>query len=330
LSHPVFLMPTYYQRLCCLLFFLSIWLQAFTQSHPLLDSLITEKNLKKVVYYLSADSLQGRLANTRQADTAAAFIARKMDTAGLKKIAGLNGYYDQWGKDFRYAKNVIGFLPGTTQKEEIVIISAHYDHLGTSSTWKPDMKRDVVYNGANDNASGVAVMLSLASYFAQYPLGRSVMFIAFGSEELGLWGSKGFASLVNAKSIMAQINLEMLGRKGRYKRPLITGHTYSNLRDVLNVTLYDLLQVANYFEEDDGRGDLFRRSDNFPLAQLGIPAHSIMLTTDEDPYYHRLGDEAKTLDYATMCDIARKIAVAITPLVNGFVTPNRINVDHLP
>jgi Zn-dependent M28 family amino/carboxypeptidase len=313
-----------------LLLFILIPLHSFAQDRPPLDSLITEAQLKEVVYYLAADSLQGRLANTKEADTAAAYIARKMEGAGLKRVQGLNGYYDEWSKNFRYAKNVIGLLPGTTQKGEIVIISAHYDHMGTSGTWKPDKKRDVVFNGANDNASGVAVMLSLARYFSQYPPRRSMMFIAFGSEEQGLWGSRAFSSMVNAKLITAQVNLEMLGRKGRYKRPMITGHIYSNLRDLLNITLADSLHIDKYFEEDNSIGDLFQRSDNFPLARLGIPAHSIMLSTDDDPYYHRQSDEAQTLDYATMCDIARKITVAITPLVNGYTTPGRINVDGLP
>lgn len=311
-------------------FFLFLQVASYSQTYQQADSVITEEELKKVVYYLASDSLQGRFGGSWQADTAASFIAREMDSIGLKKVQGLNGYFDEWDSKFKYVRNVIGMLPGTTRKQEVVIISAHYDHIGVLEEWKPKKKRDVVYNGANDNASGIAVMLSLASYFTLNAPQRSIMFIAFGKEETGLWGSKAFSSAVDPKLIVAQLNLEMLGRKDVYKKPIITGHWHSNLRELLNTTLYDSLHVPNYFEKDATGYNLFERSDNFPLAQLGIPAHSIMLGTDADPLYHQLGDEAQTLDYKMMCDIARKIAVAVTPLVNGSITPSRINVSKLP
>ena len=297
----------------------------------LYDRIITAQKLKEVVYYLADDSLQGRRFGSWICDSAANYIARKMDTAGIKKIKGLGGYLYDFGEAFKYVRNVTGVLPGIGKKDEIVVISAHYDHLGTLEKWKPKMKRDVVYNGANDDASGVAVMLSLASYFAGKPHERTIVFVAFSCEEAGLWGSRAFCSIIKPELVVAQINLEMLGRTGEYKRPFITGHRHSDLRDILNKAISDSLDIPYYFEKDNtGDRRLFVRSDNFPLARLGIPAHTIMLTTDFDVNYHTLKDEASSLDYINMCSIAQNIAVAITPLVQGSVTPKRIDTSNLP
>ncbi len=296
-----------------------------------IDSIITIEKLREVVYYLAADSLQGRKFNTSGGDSAAKYISGKMEAAGVKKIKGLSGYLHNFGEEFKYVKNVTGVLPGTGRKDEVVVISAHYDHLGVSENWKPKMKRDVVYNGANDDASGVAVMLSLASYFASIPHQRTIVFVAFSGEEVGLWGSRAFCTIIKPDLVVAQINLEMLGRSGEYKKPFITGHWHSDLRDILNKTINDSLHTTYYFEKDNtGDRRLFVRSDNFPLARLGIPAHTIMLTTDLDAYYHTLKDEAPSLDYINMCGIARNIALAITPLVQSSITPKRIDTSNLP
>jgi Zn-dependent M28 family amino/carboxypeptidase len=296
-----------------------------------LDSAATVDYLKNVVYYLAADSLQGRYTDNWTCDTAASFIAAEMKKAGAKQVKGLDGYYDIYNVKGHQVKNVMGILKGTDRQEELFIFSAHYDHIGVLEDWKPKTKRDAVYNGANDNASGVAIMLWLIKYFASQPHARTILFVAFSGEELGLLGSGALSDNVNAQQVMVQINLEMLGRRDVYKKPFITGHRYSDLRDLMNQTLYDSLHIANYFEKDaTERMNMFLRSDNYPFAQKGIPAHSIMLSTDYDRYYHTLKDEAATLNYKMMMDIARHIAVATTPIINAQQTSTRINVNNLP
>lgn len=301
---------------------------ALAQS-SLLDSVITGNALKEVVYQLAHDSLQGRLANSIGCQKAANIIADRMQAAGIRKIKGLNGYFQDLDEEFHSVRNVIGVLPGTAKPNEIILISAHYDHIGMADPFSGSA--DQIFNGANDDASGVAVMLSLATWFTTKSHQRTILFAAFSGEEIGLLGSRGFSATFFPDSIVAQINLEMLGRKGVYKRPLITGYLHSNLRNLLNEALKDSLQTDSYFDTDkrDAR-NLFMRSDNYPLAVKGVPAHTIMLTTDQDNNYHRVSDEPRTLDYNNMGIIARNIALALEPLVQAQVTPRRINPRTIP
>src|SRR5690606_6413260 len=117
--------------------------------------------------------------------------------------------------------NVVAILPGKDKAGELVIFSAHYDHVGTRSTnfalpytperGKPE-KGDTIYNGANDNASGISAMIMLARYFAATGSNsRTIVFIAFAGEEEGLYGSSKLALRVDHPTVAAMINLEMLG-----------------------------------------------------------------------------------------------------------------------
>jgi Zn-dependent M28 family amino/carboxypeptidase len=253
-----------------------------------------------------------------------------MQANGLRKIKGMNGYFLDLDSSFAYVRNVVGALPGNDNSGEMIIISAHYDHLGSVNEKNENPKSSQTFNGANDDASGVAVMLSLAAYFAARPVQRTIVFIAFSGEEIGFIGSTGASEAFIPTQIVAQINLEMLGRTGLYKKPFVTGHNYSDLRDLLNQVLRDTLGVNNYFEKDTPASTLFQRSDNYPFALLGVPAHTIMLTTDADEYYHTVDDDPNTLDYKRMASIAKKIAFAIEPLVQGKITPQRIAPGKIP
>jgi Zn-dependent M28 family amino/carboxypeptidase len=306
----------------------------------LADSVITPQKLKNIVYQLADDSLKGRFWDSDESLKAAQIIAERMDMAGLKKIDGLNGYF----QDFRITskedtigkllRNVVGVLPGLKKSDEIIIFSAHYDHIGTISNIplyrqlfeKPDT--DTIYNGANDNASGIAALLSLAEYFvAKGHQERTIIFIAFTAEESGMYGSQVFVDQIDPSYVTANINLEMLGRKTKSRdHPFLTGEEHSNLKKLLNKCLENESGKNDYFINDPGEDEhLFSRSDNISFAKQGIPAHSIMLTTGADKYYHKVGDEAATLDYDLMAIIVKKIALATGCLVNGEVTPTRID-----
>lgn len=297
----------------------------YTQSVSI-DSIITEKKLKEIVYQIADDSLQGRFTNSIGCTKAANIIAGQMEAIGLKKVKGMDGYFHNLDSSYGFVTNVMGIIRGKGKTEENIIISAHYDHIGMADSLNMNFGSDKIFNGANDDASGVAVMLSLAEYFAAKPIERSILFVAFSGEEVGFLGSKGLSKQLVAGKIVVQINLEMLGRRDVYKRPFITGHWYSNLRNLLNQALNDTTGIKNYFETDLNNGhNMFRRSDNYPMALLGIPAHTIMLSTDNDRLYHTEADDAKTLDYKMMCAITKNIALAMEPLVQGKVTPERIN-----
>lgn len=214
--------------------------------------------------------------------------------------------------------NVIGVLPGKSAREEAVIISAHYDHIGT------DVRsgRRGLFNGTNDNASGVTAVLQLAKYFAmQGPQERTLIFVCFAGEELGLLGSKVLAQKASPSHIAAVINVEMIAQHGTVGRRafFVTGPDKSNLPEIM---ARNLSGTGITVYPDPGRGYmLFERSDNFPFFEKGIPAHSIMCSDDSDPCYHLPCDDVKGVDFANMNLVIRAIATGVGSIVQGIDRP---------
>ena len=317
------------------LFFLNNLLHAQTS---LVDSIITPSSLLSIVEYLAADSLRGRFTGSQGCTKAAQFIAKEFENAGLKPVKGNDGYFmpvtSSWG-------NVIGAIQGRSKPNEVIIFSAHYDHLGTIST-NPDplaggdaktRKRDTIYNGANDNASGISALISLAKYFKKENTNqRTILFVAFAGEELGTLGSEYFTSFIEPDLIKAVINMDMIGRKDDFREsPYMTGSELSNLYSLLNKRLYETNSKKygkNFIAKDRFASEtLFVRSDNYPFAQLGIPAHTIMTTSPRDRYYHSLSDEPSTLDYEFMSRIIKAIAIGCEGLITGEDTPSRLTPE---
>jgi Zn-dependent M28 family amino/carboxypeptidase len=221
--------------------------------------------------------------------------------------------------------NVIGVLPGKSKPGEAIIFSAHYDHLGTA-----DRKRgDVIFNGANDNASGTTALLALARYYAEKNNNeRTLIFCAFAGEELGLLGSKAFIKNLAPDSIKAVINLEMLGRAQYGKNKVfITGATYSDFDKLFrqNIKGTGVKVVMEPKEEKE----LFKRSDNYPFAKEGIPAHTIMSSDDDDACYHRECDEVGRIEFTHMAAVINAIVQGCAPIISGEQTPSRINKKRL-
>lgn len=217
--------------------------------------------------------------------------------------------------------NVVGMLKGSTKPDEFIILSAHYDHEGVYKTKK---KKDSIMNGANDNASGTTALLQLAKHFAQQQNNeRSILFCAFSGEELGLLGSETFSREVDHNKVIALINLEMLGvnQFGRNK-VFITGAGYSALPRLLSEELTK--NGLEVIDDPDVDKLLFQRSDNFPFAQKGIPAHTIMASNDEDKCYHEPCDDIKRIDFVNLNNIIKALSTAIQPFTSINADPGRI------
>jgi hypothetical protein len=221
--------------------------------------------------------------------------------------------------------NVVGMLPGKSKPDEVIVFSAHYDHEGAL----PGKTKDNIMNGANDNASGTTALLLLADYFAQRNNNeRTILFCAFSGEELGLLGSLNFISYIDPEKIVAGVNLEMIGvPQYGAKKVFITGEKYSSLPQLLQTELE--LAGISVMKEPDEEKMLFQRSDNFPFAEKGIPAHTIMASDDEDDCYHQPCDEIKRIDIPNMTALIKAIAMATQKLVNGENTPTRVNKNEL-
>lgn len=188
---------------------------------PVTTPSITADRLMQHVRTLAHDSMLGRRAGSPQERLAAAYVRDALREFGLD--AGVDGYFQDFslpGEPLVHSQNVIGVLPGQGPlAQQWIVVGAHYDHLGAVQVSADSM---VVFNGADDNASGTSVMLELARYLSHYFTRgegsgvdrRSMIFQAFGAEEQGLVGSNYFcnAPTVPISDIAAMVNLDMVGR----------------------------------------------------------------------------------------------------------------------
>ena len=165
--------------LLCFSFFSII---ASCQHHREENSLVVsieEPTVEKHLYVLASDEMEGRKAGTPGIEKAAQYIENEFKTIGLSTFEGLVSYRQNFEREGLQLFNVVGVLEGKSKKQEYVVISAHYDHLGM----KNDGVGDQIFNGADDDASGVAAILTLAKYFAKKGSNeRTIIFIAFTHE----------------------------------------------------------------------------------------------------------------------------------------------------
>lgn len=225
------------------------------------------------------------------------------------------------------ATNVIGVLPGKSKKNEFVIFSAHYDHLGIGKA----IDNDSIYNGANDDASGVTAIISLAKYYkAANNNERTLIFAAFTAEEIGGYGSQYFSRQLDPEKAVAMFNIEMIGTESKWGKnsAYITGFEKSDMSNILQKNL----QGSNFtfYPDPYPQEGLFYRSDNATLARLGVPAHTISTSKmDNEPNYHKLSDEAETIDISNMTQIISSIVISAKSIISGNDTPARVDANEL-
>jgi len=224
--------------------------------------------------------------------------------------------------------NVVGILPGTKKKEEIVIFSGHYDHLGVA---KQPKNGDSIYNGANDDASGTTAVIELADYFAsEKKNGRTLVFAAFTAEEIGEFGSQYFSSQFDPAQVVAMFNIEMIGSESKWggNSAFITGYERTDMGKILQKNLAG--SSFTFYPDPYPEQQLFYRSDNASLARQGVPAHTISTTQiDKDKYYHQLTDELSTIDIPNMVRIIKAIALSSTSIVDGKDNPSRVDTSQI-
>jgi len=224
--------------------------------------------------------------------------------------------------------NIVGILPGKSKKEEYVIFSGHYDHLGIG---KPDAKGDSIYNGANDDASGTTAVIMLANYFAKKKDNeRTLVFATFTAEEIGEFGSEYFSNQFEPEKVMAMFNIEMIGTESKWgtNSAYITGFERTDMGKILEKNLAG--SGFTFYPDPYPQENLFYRSDNATLAKQGVPAHTISTSKmDSEKYYHTAGDEIGTLDMKNMAAIIRSIAISSKSIVDGKDTPSRVDTKEL-
>ncbi len=285
------------------------------------------------VAYLAADRLEGRRIGSPGADSAAEYIARRFAALGLTAPEG--GWFQTFtvspsapaahGTPFGgvQGRNVIGILPGSNPalRDEYVIIGAHYDHLGLGGPGSLDPESHAIHNGADDNASGTAALFEIARRLREYPPARSVLFLAFSGEELGLLGSAEYvkAPVVPIAQSVAMINLDMVGRL-RNDRLIVYGvETARELRPLL-----DSLNVQAGFDMH-AQGDGYGPSDHSSFYAARMPVLHLFTDLHED--YHRPSDDAERIDAEGIVRVAAFAGQIATAVGNR---PQRLAVVDLP
>ncbi len=217
--------------------------------------------------------------------------------------------------------NIFGIVEGTDSKlkDEHIVIGAHYDHLGWggyNSLYRG--KKAMVHNGADDNASGVAAMMEIATEIAKNPLKRSVIFVAFTAEEMGLLGSEHFVrnSPVALEKVVAMLNLDMVGRMKKDEFTVFGSTSSANFPTLLDsVALLDTVKVIK-------ASDAFAPSDHASFYKKNIPVFMFNSGVHED--YHRPSDDWDKLNYKGMAKIVSFITKVTNSIGNEDARPEFI------
>src|SRR5690606_16261380 len=218
--------------------------------------------------------------------------------------------------------NVAGIIPGKSKADEFVIFSSHYDHIGII---KPE-GQDSIANGADDDASGTTALIELARYYKKLNNNeRTLIFVSFTAEEIGMFGSKYFSNNIDPEKVTAMINIEMIGKDSRFcpNSLYVTGFDASNLGALMQENLKG--SSFTFHPDPYKTQNLFYRSDNAVLAALGVPAHTFSTSQiDKDAYYHTVKDEVSTLDLNNIKSSIEAIAAGAIGIINGTQTPSRV------
>jgi hypothetical protein len=301
----------------------------------------TLADVRRQLFDLAADSMEGRATATAGEERAARYIAGRLGELGILP-AGDSGFVQRVPlratttpsgarrlalltsmaeleelppEERVVARNVIGIVPGVDPlvRDEALIVGAHYDHVGIG----PALDGDSIYNGADDDASGVVAVLEVARAFATGPPpARTVVFFLATGEETDFLGTRWYLAnpVVPIDMTVAGLFIEMIGRPdalaGGHGRGWLTGFDRSTMGEMLareGIPLVpDPRPEQNFFE----------RSDNTPFAQLGVPAH-VISSYNLHGDYHTPADEADAADSEHMTEVIRATVRAARALADG-------------
>ena len=243
-----------------------------------------EDKLLERLEVLSSDKFEGRRTGEKGNDLARAYIINEFKNIG---ITGFNGSYEH-SFDFEIragkfnAKNVLAFIKGTEFPKKYIVISAHHDHLGKSG--------DKIYNGADDDASGVSALLAFAEYFMQNQPKHSVILAAFDAEELGLRGSKYFVDKMKDSDIVVNINMDMISRSAKNEL-YVVGTRYNKTLEEVVTSFKNPTDTKLLIGHDgtDGKQNWTYTSDHGPFHRSKIPF--LYFGNEDHAAYHKPTDE---------------------------------------
>ncbi len=312
-----------------------------------LPTVSADPRIAETLAVLAADSLEGRMTGTRGANKAAAYIADEMRRAGLHPAGDSGSFFQRvplsrivrsdgqirlrllssWAAfdslaptDRRVGLNVLGRLDGSGEpafRDQTVLVDAHYDHLGIGAP----VRGDSVYNGADDDASGVVAVLTAARRLAaDGKPKRTVIFAAMTGEEVGLLGTRWFVAhpTVPLEQIVANLEIEMIGRPDS----LVGGRGKAWLTGDERSTMGTQFRAAGLAVAADPHPDqhFFERSDNIAFARRGIVAHTLS-SFNLHGDYHQPSDDLAHIDLKHLETVVETAASAVRLLADQPTAP---------
>lgn len=277
-------------------------------------SAIPLSETEEILTTLSADEMEGREFGTPGMEKAAAWVESYLKEAGIKSFFAYS-YQDTVTINGRKTANVVGLIGSRDDTKEYILLGAHLDHIGKAKSGS-----DLIYNGANDDASGVTAVLQIAKQLQKTHPDANVIVALFTAEESGLLGSAYLAKRLKGLQVKIKymLNFEMIGKAmtiGQSK-VYITGYRKSNLAAVMNELAGKTF--ATYLQEEN-EYQLFMRSDNYSFYEIyKVPCHTISTFDFKNyPYYHELKDEASQLDIDHMNKIINLSSTIIERMIES-------------
>lgn len=247
-----------------------------------------EDKLLERVKILSSDAFEGRKTGEKGHDLARAYIIEQFKNIN---VSGFNGNFEQsfsftsWGKTYN-GVNILAEIKGTKTPEKYIVISAHYDHLG--------VRNKTVYNGADDNSSGVSALISFAEFLIKNPPKHSIIFAAFDAEELGLEGATHFVENFDKSNIMININMDMISRSKKNELYVTGARYHPTLKTIVNAfeNPTSTLLIQGH-DGTDGKEDWSISSDHEPFHTADIPF--LYFGNEDHNAYHKPTDDFKNI-----------------------------------
>ncbi len=272
---------------------------------------INAADLKKNLYVIAADDMEGRDTGSKGQKKAGEYIINYYKNLGISAPKALRSYYQKvpsafmkqrGGGNLPDSENILAFIEGSEKPDEIVVVSAHYDHVGT--------KNGVVYNGADDDGSGTVAVMEIAKAFQQAKKAgkgpkRSILFLHVTGEEHGLFGSEYYSEnpVFPLANTVVDLNIDMIGRddpanRGKQYVYVIGSEMLSSQLKVINEAANkrtNNLELNYKYDDLNDPEQLYYRSDHYNFAKHNLHVAFFFDGIHED--YHKPGDDPEKIDY---------------------------------
>ena len=290
---------------------------------------INAENLKTDLYTFAGDQMEGRMTGENGNNMAAEYLRNFYIDAGVESPIEENNYYQpipasyfNGGSNGNPSQNVVAFIKGSEKPDEIIVLSAHYDHVG--------IENGEVYNGADDDGSGTVALIEIAKAFQKAKKQgngpkRSILFLHVTGEEIGLYGSRYYTEnpLFPLSNTVVNLNVDMIGRIGSEKEGN-DNYVYLIGSDKLSQELHDVSEEVNKrytnleldytYNDDNDPNRFYYRSDHYNFAKNDIPVIFYFNGTHKD--YHKHTDTPDKIEYELLAKRSRLIFLTAWELAN--------------